>query len=82
MTAPAYELRFTDCPECGGSGMRMGCTREIECFDCNGEGEFEAACADCFTVQPLNDDGVCEDCIALVETETRNLGDGRFGVAT
>jgi DnaJ-class molecular chaperone len=29
------------CPECGGSGYRWGYSREIECFDCSGEGQWE-----------------------------------------
>jgi DnaJ-class molecular chaperone len=29
------------CPECGGSGYRWGYSREIECFDCGGEGSWE-----------------------------------------
>jgi DnaJ-class molecular chaperone len=33
--------RIVNCPECGGSGVRMGCTRELECFDCGGEGQWE-----------------------------------------
>lgn len=72
----AYELRFEDCPECGGSGYRMGASfNDIPCFDCDGQGEFEAACIDCRTVRPLSDEGLCEDCVALVEVE--NLGPGR-----
>jgi hypothetical protein len=33
--------RIVNCAECGGSGVRMGCTREIECFGCGGEGQWE-----------------------------------------
>jgi DnaJ-class molecular chaperone len=33
--------RIVNCPECGGSGVRMGCAREIECFDCGGEGQWK-----------------------------------------
>jgi DnaJ-class molecular chaperone len=29
------------CPECGGSGMRAGCSGDLECFDCGGEGSWE-----------------------------------------
>ena len=57
--------RTVDCPECGGSGMRMGCNREIECFDCGGEGQWTASCAECGEDNPINDDGICEQCAML-----------------
>ena len=34
--------RIINCPECGGSGMRSCNGREFECFDCSGEGQWEA----------------------------------------
>jgi DnaJ-class molecular chaperone len=50
--------RIVNCPECGGSGVRMGCTREIECFDCGGEGQWE---------EPVEDDPLTDQ----VESELR-----------
>ena len=60
----AYTCREEHCDECGGSGVRMGCTREIECFDCGGQGTWDATCADCSEAKALNEDGVCEECSA------------------
>lgn len=80
----AYEIREEHCPECGGSGARMGCTREIECFDCSGQGSWEATCADCSEVKPLNIDGVCESCAAedaILDLTVTQLTGGRWGVA-
>ena len=34
--------RTINCPECGGSGLRSCNGREFECFDCSGEGQWEA----------------------------------------
>ena len=34
--------RIINCPECGGSGLRSCNGREFECFDCSGEGQWEA----------------------------------------
>lgn len=30
-----------NCPECGGSGLRMGTYGDITCFDCSGEGQWD-----------------------------------------
>ena len=34
--------RIIKCSECGGSGLRSCNGREFECFDCSGEGQWEA----------------------------------------
>jgi hypothetical protein len=48
-----------NCPECGGSGVRWGFNREIECFDCGGEGQWEDERCKCGEI--LND-GECAVC--------------------
>ena len=73
-TPDTFKHRTVNCDECGGSGMRMGCAREIECFDCSGEGSWDGACAECHEPKPLNNDGLCDECSGLVTVEYLKRG--------
>ena len=68
--APAFSWRYADCPECDTATGSRGCE------ECEGAGEVTCACASCFNVYPLNDDGECSDCSLLVQVE--HLGPGRI----
>lgn len=48
-----YRFRTVDCPDCDGTRM---------CEECGGIGHVDAACAECLRGEPLNDDGLCEQC--------------------
>lgn len=50
-----------NCPECGGSGLRMGTYGDIECHDCGGEASWEAEPEKCDCGEPL-DEGECQIC--------------------
>ncbi len=69
----AYRFRTVDCDECGGHGRIYGFAHAVgeafdgdyheqSCDECNHTGETDAACADCRTVRPLDDEGFCEPC--------------------
>lgn len=75
MNAPfnSFTFRTENCGECGGSGTRMGASdNDITCYDCSGEGSWNASCAECGEERPLNDDGVCVNCCDQL---TETIGD-------
>ena len=47
--------RIIKCSECGGSGMRWGCTREITCPECDGEGQWEEETVEHQLTETLSD---------------------------
>jgi hypothetical protein len=83
-----YRYRTETCETCGGAGEQRfdhidghgtGYSTGGKCFDCSGESHWEAACADCDEVKPLNTDGVCRECalLWLVEVEHGIAPDNR-----
>lgn len=66
MTADSNRDR--DCPECGGSGARLGFRGDdIECVDCDGVGTIPACCAGCDRIEALDDEGFCRECMRLTD---------------
>lgn len=69
---PAFQWRETDCPECNDGWVeeacgisnyeRFGGSRSVRCEECGGTGEVTATC-ECGEEVPLNDDGLCVDCV-------------------
>ena len=78
----AFTHRMTDCETCGGSGYQVefrvfsgeyqaGEPIEVRCLDCDGSGEQEASC-ECGEIAPLDDDGLCIDCVMPAELNPEN----------
>lgn len=79
---PAFEWRWEDCPNCwegkvektassgfGGAGGYY----QVDCGECGGTGEIEQAC-ECGEIAPLNDEGLCIDCVMPAELRAETKG--------
>ena len=80
--SPAFVWKMRDCETCGGEGTQIEFRRlageyqagepvDVVCQDCDGSGEEEATC-ECGEVAPLNDDGLCIDCVMPAELNPDN----------
>lgn len=66
-----------NCPECGGSGLRMGTYGDLTCFDCGGEGSWleDPKCAGCD--QAFDANGYCPRCEEYAATPTELLPENK-----
>lgn len=66
----AFSYRTVTCHVCHGSGFVTGTFGggEYRCDDCCGLGWVCGECSGCDDESPLNSEGMCAECAAVVET--------------
>jgi len=64
-----FRYRGVQCGECGGAKRVRGCFGggPYPCDECGEIGWVGATCSDCGEENPLNEDGVCAECLELTE---------------
>lgn len=81
---PAFTWQMTACETCGGEGTQAEFRRfageyqagepvDVVCQDCDGSGEEEASC-ECGEIAPLNDEGLCANCVFPAELRAETKG--------